>query len=182
VTWPGVPAAPYTLVWTVEGLAEDVAAECEALQAALQAAGAPTTLEVKEQTAASLWAEFVGTATLDELLVRIGAPPGRLLDYWQQLPAAAHSAAVWCWDVGNSLAYAACTAVSPDAAATWLETVRRPALSLGGYVLALQTPAAWRSTLDPLGYRPAARDLMAELKRRWDPALILNPGDFIDGR
>ena len=39
-------------------------------------------------------------------LVRAGLPPGRLSDYWGQLPAATRTQASWCVDIGNHLLYA----------------------------------------------------------------------------
>ncbi|HXF64037.1 MAG TPA: FAD-linked oxidase C-terminal domain-containing protein [Caldilineaceae bacterium] len=177
---PGVRAAPYTLVWTVEGLAEDVAAEWEALQAALQTAGAPTPLETAPApSAADLWADCIGAAGPADLVVRVGVPPGRLLDYWRQLPAPVREAARWCLDGGNYLAYAIYRGGDGAAAAAWLDGVRGPALARGGYAIAIQTPAAWQTELDPWGYRPAAYRLMRALRARWDPAGVLNPGDFI---
>ncbi|MCC6169812.1 MAG: FAD-binding protein [Caldilineaceae bacterium] len=172
----GPHAGGYALRWTVEGPSKDVAAEVEALQAALTAAGAPTARD-SDSPATDLWLGLFA-AHPDALIVRIGLPPGRMPDYWAQLSAGVHGQAAWCWDAAHHLAYAACTAQTAEAAAAWLDAVRRPARAMDGYAAAMQMPPAWRTALDPWGYAPSAGDLMAGLQARWDPARILNPGDL----
>ncbi len=167
----------HALCWTVEGPAEDVTAEVETIQAALRAAGAPAATEI-DGNATQGWVDFF-SAHADALLVRVGLPPDRLQAYWAHLPADVRHQSVWCWDAGNHLAYAACTAREGEAAAAWLDALRQAAHALEGYAAAMQMPAAWRDALDPWGYRPSAGDLMEGLKGRWDPAHILNPGDFV---
>jgi D-lactate dehydrogenase (cytochrome) len=189
---PGAPAAPYRLAWTLEGPAEDVAAEWQEISVALQAIGALSPVEIDEterNSAASLWAEFVAAAPMDGLLVRVGAAPGRLLDYWRHLSVQARTQASWCFDVGSHLAYAAYAA--PDAtsdavddavaAAAWLRQVRLPAEAMDGYAVVMQAPPVWRNQLDRRGRRPDTLNLAAALKARWDPAHILNPGEFVAG-
>jgi hypothetical protein len=176
----------------LEGPAEDVAAEWAEIAAALQAAGAPQPSEIdaaERRSAASLWAEFVAAVPADGLLVRVGAAPGRLLDYWRHLSIQARTQASWCFDVGSHLAYAAYAA--PDAtsgavdgavaAAAWLRQIRLPAEAMDGYAVVIQSPPAWRNQLDRRGRRPDTLDLAAALKARWDPAHILNPGEFVAG-
>ena len=169
--------APYTLVYTLEGVDEDLAAERDALQAALTAAGAPQATLV-DATAAAIWASFTGADGDAQTLVRIGVPPGQVAAYWRQLAPAQQTAATWCFDLGNHLLYARCHADAPHTAA-WLQAVRRPALDLGGYAVVMQT--TWPHDLDRWGYAPAALDLMRKLKAAWDPAHVLNPGDFVAG-
>lgn len=172
----GTQPEGYVLRWTVEGLGEDVAAEIAALQSALAAAGAPVAEQV-EDTAVGLW-HGLFAAHSDALLVRVGLPPGTQQRFWEQLPLAARSHAIWCYDVAHHLAYAVCTEPNVHAAAIWLNALRRSALALGGYAVTMQLPAVWRAQLDPWGYTPAAGDLMARLQAVWDPARILNPGDM----
>ena len=171
------PSAPYKLTFTMEGVADDLDAEQAALQTALTAAGAPQASPA-DIPAAAVWAKFAGAAGDAQSLVRIGVPPGKLAAYWQQLAPVYRTAAAWCFDVGNHLLYGR---IQGDAAqtATWLDAVRVPALSLGGYAAVMDT--AWPRAVDLWGYAPAALEMMQKLKTAWDPAHILNPGDFIAG-
>jgi D-lactate dehydrogenase (cytochrome) len=169
--------APYLLVYTLEGVEDDIDAERDALQTALTAAGAPV-LTVVDRTAAAAWADFVGASGPDLTQVRIGVPPGKLAAYWRQLAPGQQRAADWCFDVGNHLLYARCCDDAPHTA-DWLHAIRRPAHNLGGYAVVMQT--AWPHDLDRWGYAPAALDLMRTLKATWDPAHVLNPGDSVAG-
>jgi D-lactate dehydrogenase (cytochrome) len=82
-------------------------------------------------------------------------------------------------DVGSGQVYAVTFLDEVETAQDWLEMLRRPALALEGYAVALDMPADWEERLDRWGYQPESLDLMRSLKARWDPANILNPGGFI---
>src|SRR5690606_7179316 len=110
-------------------------------------------------------------------LVRVGLPPGRVHEYWGQLPPAVQAQAAWCVDVGNHQLYARAD-LDEATTASWLATLRKPALGLGGYAVVMATPHA---DLDRWGYTPDALELMQAIKNRWDPKGILNPGDFVVG-
>ena len=51
--------------------------------------------------------------------------------------------------------------------------------SCGGSVAVLRAPDVLRERIDPWGPEPAAASLMREIKRRFDPGRILNPGRFV---
>ncbi len=178
-TIPGVPNAPYTLVLTAEGLAEDVDAELSEAQKLLQAAGATGITQLETHRAVGQWAALLGSATPDQLLVRIGVPPKDLARYCQQIGQGMHRQTQWLWDIPNGLAYAVATADDAELAKSWLQAVRQPALAAGGYAVVMASPASLRSQIDPWGYQPESLALMRNLKARWDPAGILNPGAFV---
>jgi FAD/FMN-containing dehydrogenase len=175
VDLPGVGDAPYALLFTLEGLDEDITAETEALQAVLADVNTPPLLTLNDLHATNAWADFLAAAGNEATLVRVGLPPGRVSDYWGQLPAAAQASSAWCIDVGNHHLYARAD-LDASASATWLAAIRKPALGLGGYAVVMATPHA---ELDRWGYTPDALDLMRAIKQRWDPKGILNPGEFI---
>jgi D-lactate dehydrogenase (cytochrome) len=183
---PGAGDAPYALLFTLEGLEEEIAAETEELRTALVVVNAPSLVESSNLHATAAWARFLGDGTGERItVVRIGLPPGRLHDYWAQLPPAAQAQAAWCADVGNHLLYARADfdATGPDvsglaATAAWLATLRKPALTLGGYAVAMATPHA---DLDRWGYTPDGLEIMRAIKGRWDAKGILNPGEFLVG-
>ena len=187
VDLPGTGDAPYALLFTLEGLSEDIAAEEEQLRAVLQSAGAPALVAMDDVivdnvtadnvTATDQWASFLNAGGDQATTVRIGLPSGRVGDYWGQLSPAVQAQAAWCADVGNNLLYARAD-LNTTTSATWLAALRKPALGLGGYAAVMATPHA---SLDRWGYSPDALDLMRSLKARWDAKQILNPGDFIAG-
>jgi D-lactate dehydrogenase (cytochrome) len=177
VDLPGAGDAPYALLFTLEGLDEDIAAEEKALANALAAAGAPQLIAATDLHATTQWAKFLSGGDNQPTLVRIGLPPGRVADYWGQLPAAMQAQAAWCVDVGNHLLYARAD-LDAAASATWLSTLRKPALGLGGYAVVMATPHV---SIDRWGYMPDGLELMLAIKNRWDAKQILNPGDFIVG-
>ena len=64
---------------------------------------------------------------------------------------------------------------SPEASIALIELLRRSCSS----VTALQLPSHLRSRVDVWGCDSTALPLMREIKRRFDPARILNPGRFV---
>ncbi len=176
VDLPGEGDAPYSLLFTMEGLAEDIAAEEVALRQALNAAGAPPLVVLDALSATSGWTDFVAGGGDGVTVVRVGVPPGKLGSYWGQLPPAVQAQAAFCADVGNHLLYAR---AELDAAttATWLAALRKPALGLGGYAVVMGSPH--RAALDVWGYAPDTLAWMRLLKQRWDPTGLLNRGAFL---
>jgi glycolate oxidase FAD binding subunit len=68
---------------------------------------------------------------------------------------------------------------APDAAIALIERLRGRVRDSGGSVVALQIPEALRARLDVWGCDSNAQPLMREIKRRFDPNRILNPGRFV---
>ncbi|MGH9598615.1 MAG: FAD-binding oxidoreductase [Terracidiphilus sp.] len=70
---------------------------------------------------------------------------------------------------------------APDAAITFIEELRIKVRASGGSVVALQIPDAMRGRIDAWDCQSSALPLMREIKRRFDPSRILNPGRFVGG-
>jgi glycolate oxidase FAD binding subunit len=66
-----------------------------------------------------------------------------------------------------------------EAVMTIIARLRTRIGSAGGSVVALQVPDALRARIDVWGPDPDALPLMREIKRRFDPGRILNPGRFV---
>jgi glycolate oxidase FAD binding subunit len=60
-----------------------------------------------------------------------------------------------------------------------IERLRARVSKSGGSVVALQIPGRLRGSVDMWGPDPGAFSLMREIKRRFDPGRILNPGRFV---
>jgi glycolate oxidase FAD binding subunit len=68
---------------------------------------------------------------------------------------------------------------SPEAAITLIEQLRWRLSRGGGSLVVLQVPHVLRGGLDVWGCDSNALPLMREIKRRFDPNRILNPGRFV---
>jgi glycolate dehydrogenase FAD-binding subunit len=68
---------------------------------------------------------------------------------------------------------------SPEAAVALIERLRAKLRVCDGSVVALQIPEALRNKLDVWGSAAGALTLVLEIKRRFDPNRILNPGRFV---
>ena len=172
-TIPGI-TTDAALLLTLEGLADDVAAEWDETAMLLAQAGAPTPVEIDAPTADAAWAAFVARYAT---VARIGLPPGHLRSYLRDLAPAARAAAAWCVDVGNHTLYAGIPG-DADEVTAWLTAARPPATARRGYAVLMATPFYG---LDCWGDAPDGLDLMRAIKAAWDPAGILNPGEFILG-
>jgi glycolate oxidase FAD binding subunit len=78
----------------------------------------------------------------------------------------------------NGLVTVALTSLS-ETANSLIEHLRERLRQSGGSVVALQVPAPLRGSIDPWGCESNALPLMKEIKRRFDPNRILNPGRFV---
>jgi D-lactate dehydrogenase (cytochrome) len=172
---PGGGGASH-LLYTAEGMPQDVAAELERVQAIWQSAGVKAVVETEED-GNTAWAGFLGRAEEETLLVRLGVPVKALASLLPKLPPLELDNLLL--DYASGLLYLSHKPENAEAAQQWLEAVRRPALAHGGYAMALTIPPALRAVLDPWGYQPQALAVMQRLKERWDPAHILNSGQFI---
>jgi D-lactate dehydrogenase (cytochrome) len=155
--------SPYALVYTAEGVTEDVAAELAQVRATLMAAGGPRPVEVGALAGSDVWARWL-RADSSEPLVRTGVAPkdlGRwLIEVSPQIGASPFMA-----DVANGMTYTRGA----------LATLRPPAEKLGGYSIVVAGPAP---VADRWGRAPDGLDLMHGLKAKWDPAGLFNPAAF----
>ena len=187
---------PYTLVYTAEGMFEDVEAELGQVEALLGQLGAPPAFAI-DQSSNDLWQGFVGSATSSAMLLRVGLPPCHLAILLDTLPTELLLAAEWLLDIASGFAYvkvdlSRSVGTSSGAkfepanwpATTWLTTIRQHAQAREGYAIVLAMPSTHAEQIDRWGYKPDSLGLMSQLKARWDPHGVLNPGAFrlvVDG-
>ncbi len=171
-------AGETTLLYTAEGMAEEVEVELAAVEETWRRAGFSDVVEA-EQTGSEVWADFLGAAVADSLVVRLGVPVKDLTAYLGSLPE--RPAARLLVDYAAGLVYAAGWPEGAGEAQVWLGELRQPALALGGYAVVLSAPPDFGADLDRWGYQPEGLDVMRRLKKLWDPAGILEPGTFIFG-
>lgn len=118
--------------------------------------------------------------TADALVLKISTLPSDVCSLTSELQT-------WTGKNGSEIAVAAQAAglmtVALKAAevdAVELVTQLRKRLKdKDGSVVVLQSPQQLHRSLDPWGYDSSALPLMREIKRRFDPSRILNPGRFV---
>jgi D-lactate dehydrogenase (cytochrome) len=162
----------FLFAYTAEGLAEDVEAELEEVQRALQSAGA-TMNEVEMPTGTDLWSGLLRNATESELVVRVAVAPKDLADFARSNEAL-FAAGKFLVDVANGFIYAVMRLDLVARSREWVELLRRAAQNREGYAVVMRAPNAAGDHIDWWGHRPELYDLMQKIKARWDPAGILD--------
>ncbi len=116
----------------------------------------------------------------DALVLKVSVLPGEIAAMGEELRQ-------WTVDGGGEiemvaqatgLMSVAITAV-PDDALALVDRLRARVNTSGGSVVALQTPVELRGKIDVWGPDRGTLPLMREIKRRFDPNRVLNPGRFV---
>ena len=161
--------APYALVYSVEGLTEDVSAELSQVREWLIAQGIKNIVE-SNRSGNTLWAEWMRQSSADPLTVRVGVAPKDLssviVNNRENIGDASFVA-----DIANGQWYLR--------GASNVASIRSNVHALGGYAIVLNAPESMRSEFDVWGYVPESIELMRALKSRWDPSGLLNPHTFV---
>jgi len=165
---PGL-SAPYSLIYTVEGLKEDCAAELAQVRDVLQTQGA-TSVTLPDLTGSEVWAQWMGGTLPGETVLRVGVAPKDLPQIMVDL-ATLPDAASFMASLGSGQLYVRGV---QDVA-----RVRQSARAIGGYAVVLSAPLAANGGFDRWGYSPDTLGLMRALKARWDTRGLLNPGAFV---
>ncbi len=172
---PGV-TAPFTLIYTAEGVPEDVAAELAQARGVLQAEGASGLIQFdtsfpshgpqEGQAGTQVWEGWMRAALPSDTTLRAGVAPKDLARVLSGLGPALGDAP-FIADLPGGLLYVRSAEV---------EAVRRSAQAAGGYTVVLSAPDG---KLDTWGHTPDGLDLMRALKARWDARGLFNPGAFL---
>ncbi len=114
------------------------------------------------------------------VVVKASVPAGELCTHVAELQreAAANETEVHVVCQANGL-IAMAFDTAGDATIASIEDLRKKVRGSGGSVVVLQLPDELRSRLDVWGCDSNALPLMREIKRRFDPNRILNPGRFV---
>lgn len=171
-------AEPYTLIYSAEGLPEDVDSELEQVSSRLSEMGAPQPVELGGQAALNRWDQLMTADSEDPLLLRVGLPPKDLRNFlisWETRVQGSN----WLADIASGLLYITSNPDGLGEAQVFLDELRKSSLAAGGYTVVLSALDEWFGKLDTWGYPSQTLELMKRLKSRWDPTGILNPGKFI---
>src|ERR1043165_7034049 len=154
--------------WQVQQLARECSASCP-LDVRMDFAATPLIDSLIEASA-------VGEIVFKANVLPSFAAPFCLAVDREPNPPALHAHA------GNGIVYGRWPpGLTLDEAAAMLNHWRALAAQSRGSVVAVRCPSQWKGTLNVWG--PAAPDvwLMREIKAKFDPKRIFNPGRFIDG-
>lgn len=161
---------PLALVYTGEGLPDDVATELGDVEQLLRQRGVGQISHRDDVDATALWATLLNQPDASTTLVRLGVPPGAMPQLAATL-APVLAAAPFALDLSSGLAFVHL----PDTAL--LAELRRAAMAQGGYAVA--PLHAGSTAFDAWGYTPQGLPLMRAIKARWDASGLFNPGAFI---
>ncbi len=162
------------LVW-VEGFSEAVERHLNDLRTMAKAAGmsAEALEDSQHQTLWKSICDFTSIVSgpLYRLTLPLGAIGGAIstIDGWSPTPQiVAHTGAGTLWvasDVGD--------------VAGWFARLSALATSNRGHAIVAAAPPHVKEVVDVWGPPPPGMSIMAEIKRQFDPAGILNPGRFV---
>ena len=161
----------YTLLYTAEGLAEDVEAELHQVRDVLRSQGILTAQET-DTTGTDVWTRLLAVGTV----IRVGVPAKDLPAYMQEHMALIHEGD-FVADISSGCLYVIKTIGSINEMSSWLNGLRQPALLHEGYAVVMNL-AEEMPDIDRWGYRPQALEVMKRLKQRWDPSDILQGESF----
>ncbi len=173
---PGV----YQLIARFDGVAAAVARRLASAAEAARAADARFDDTVAWEWVAGLLASYMTRDTGASVIVRAGVRPAALpalLAAVEHLaPQGQHSTVALC---GVGLAYMRWP--TNDTLQSALAALRATLGPEGGYAVVESLPEELRSQIDVWGPVPQTFALMRELKARWDPRGVLNPGRYVGG-
>jgi len=164
----------YSLIFTAEGHPMDVDTELGLIRRLWVDQGRCQPEETDQITAASAWEERLSTG---EWTTRIGVPSDclpKFLDRIEKINLYRPSII----DIPNGFIYSVCMERDAGQASQALDHWRNETKDYQGYAIMMAGPRDWLTLIDTWGEPQESQALMRRLKQRWDPAIILNPGEF----
>lgn len=157
------------LIYTCEGHPQDVAAEIRLVRQLLTQQGASELIETTETHASHQWEQLFASA---DFVIRAAMDSGELRRLPDMIPSAGQAIVM---DIANGMLAMSCLPEDADGALRSL----RQAIEPDGYAIMAAGARALLSQIDTWGTPRSSHNLMQRLKLRWDPADILNRGEFI---
>ncbi len=158
-----------SLVCTSEGHPQDVSAEMDSLSYVLGQLGADVQSDVDETSATGQWEMLFDTAYF---VTRAAVPPEKLSELAALLSM--HDLP-FVMDITNGMLALSSTPAESGELLSRLRAGAEPE----GYALMAAGPRSLLGKTDLWGSPRQSDELMGRLKLRWDPADILNRGEFI---
>ena len=164
--------APYYLLYTAEGLPEDVDTELAQVRKHLQKFRQSACVDFESISASELWTGWMRSVHEDSTVVRLGLPPKDLA----QMADLFSDRVNFLVDLPSGMSWFA-TEQNSD----WgvFSNFRKRAQALGGYLVILPSSSTSLGANEIWGYHPESITLMERLKSRWDAQRLVNPGGFL---
>jgi D-lactate dehydrogenase (cytochrome) len=162
--------SPYVVIYTAEGVPEDVRAELRQARTALQSIEISGIWESTQWHGNALWANYLAAAIsgTPAELVRVGVGRKDLPQLLTRLDPLLHEHP-YCADVATGLLYV-------PGGATYLSRMEPIASEMGGYAIRATAPCLSTDGATGCSRAPESWELMRRLKARWDARHFLNPG------
>ncbi len=164
---PGIPNSPYTLIYTAEGIEEDVQVELTQARAIIKQKHGPEPIEIADISGTDTW-RYLLRQNDGAAQVRVGLPVRDVPVYTNDQSSILNTGAFFV-DFANGFVYASLPMQDNET----IERLRLPALQVGGYAIVTHLPESWQGIVNRWGYMPETLELMRALKARWDPRGIL---------
>ncbi|KAA3660690.1 MAG: FAD-binding oxidoreductase [Chloroflexi bacterium] len=156
------------LLYTVEGIEEDVNAEINAACDELKNAGAVQIMQTDSPRGTYLWTEWLHQASAESGVLRAAVPPQAMPQLINNLGLAQHPTN-YLIDIVHGFLYMK--------GIEQLKTLHKTTQSLSGYAMIAASPP--NSLANQWEHTPDSLALMHGLKSRWDPTGLLNPKQFL---
>jgi len=158
------------LLYSMEGLAEEVAAETRVVTEFLQEMGYGES-DHFDGSGTDLWADWIRKNSDDYTLFRIGIPPKEMKNLLSGPNNSAIKNSEYIVDLPSGLIYMkGIVDISP---------LRQEISRLNGYAMVINPSSLPSSEFDSWGYTPESIGVMQTIKSKWDAKGLLNPKSFI---
>jgi D-lactate dehydrogenase (cytochrome) len=165
-------STPYALIYTAEGVPEDVTAELAQARNVMQDAGVTGVTQLDGLAGSDVWGEWLRAAAPTDTTARIGLAPKDVSQVVSKLAPALE--APFIADVASGMLYTRNVNV---------KVARQAARSVGGYAIVLSgpNPSGNGNPLEVWGHASDGLDLMRALKARCEASAhgLFNPGAFV---
>lgn len=168
------PESEYSLIFTTEGYPMDVDTELGLVHRLWADQGGCQPEETDQITATSAWEESLSRG---EWIARIGVPSGclpKFLDRTEKTSLCLPSLI----DIPDGFVYSVSADRDAGQASQALGQWRKETRDEKGYAIMMAGPRGWLTLIDAWEGPQDSQALMRGLKHRWDPARILNHGEF----
>ena len=153
--------------WQVQQLVKEVGTQCQ--------------FEARvDFTAQSLWDALVEFAAAPDMAFKANLLPGALASFCRSVDCEPNRPALRA-HAGNGIVYGVWADLTKELASAMLTVWRGLAQKAGGSVIVPRCPSDWKAALNVWGPAPGDAWLMREVKAKFDPKRIFNPGRFVDG-
>jgi D-lactate dehydrogenase (cytochrome) len=162
--------APFQLIFSAEGSAEDVEAESEAIHSTIQKFGYDNSHQLV-YSGMDFWNQWIGEDFRNETLVRIGIPTRTANSLLSNKLISTLADSEFLVDLPHGLIY--------RKGFNRISQIRQEIAVWNGYALVTNPGSVPSNSIDTWACTPESISVMRSIKEQWDPKGLLNPNGFI---